>query len=131
MFLEHNLAKIAIKYNVRKFILISSDKAVRPMNVMGATKRISEIFVNHYQKEQKITKFSIVRFGNVVSSSGSVIPLFKKQIFNGGPVTVTDKKITRFFMTKTEASQLVIQAGSLSKGGEVFVLDMGKINKNI
>ena len=96
------------------------------MNVMGATKRISEIICQSLSKEQKITKFSIVRFGNVVSSSGSVIPLFKKQILQGGPVTVTDKKITRFFMTKTEASQLVIQAGSLSKGGEVFVLDMGR-----
>ncbi|OUU26497.1 MAG: hypothetical protein CBB97_07930 [Candidatus Endolissoclinum sp. TMED37] len=126
VFGTHNLAKVAIKYNVKKFILISSDKAVRPMNVMGATKRISEIICQSLSNEQNKTKFSIVRFGNVMSSSGSVIPLFKKQIFNGGPVTVTDKKITRFFMTKIEASQLVIQAGSLSKGGEVFVLDMGK-----
>ena len=92
------------------------------MNIMGATKRMSEIICQSLSKEQKITKFSIVRFGNVVSSSGSVIPLFKKQILQGGPVTVTDKKITRFFMTKTEASQLVIQAGSLSKGGEVLFL---------
>ena len=119
-------ANSAINTKVETFVLISTDKAVRPTNVMGATKRISELILQALAIENSSTCFTMVRFGNVLQSSGSVIPLFKKQIQEGGPVTVTDKKIVRFFMTIPEAAQLVIQAGAMGKGGDVFVLDMGK-----
>jgi len=116
----------AVSSKVRSFTLISSDKAVRPTNVMGATKRISEQIVNYYDSKSKNISLSSVRFGNVIGSSGSVLPLFQAQIRSGGPVTVTHKKVTRFFMTISEAVGLVIQSSSLAKGGEVFLLDMGK-----
>ena len=127
------LADIAQKNHVTNFVFVSTDKAVRPTNTMGATKRLAELCLQAFnnkiinEKKSKIkTKFSIVRFGNVLQSSGSVIPKFRDQIKNGGPVTLTHKEITRYFMTITEAAQLVIQAGALSKGGDVFVLDMGE-----
>ena len=122
------VAKASINKKVTNLVLISSDKAVRPTNIMGATKRISELCLQGLHKENKntITNFSIVRFGNVLESSGSVIPKFKKQIKEGGPVTLTHKDVTRYFMTITEAAQLVIQASALGKNSEVFVLDMGK-----
>ena len=121
------LAKAVLKYNISNFVFISSDKAVRPTNIMGATKRLAEICVQSiYDNQNQQSKFAIVRFGNVLQSSGSVIPKFKKQIKEGGPVTLTHLEITRYFMTITEASELVIQAGAMAEKCEVFVLDMGK-----
>ena len=121
------LAKAAIKYKVANFVLISTDKAVRPTNVMGATKRLAEICIQSLCDNQiQKTKFAIVRFGNVLDSSGSVIPKFKKQIKEGGPITLTHPDVTRYFMTIAEAAQLVIQAGAMSEKCEVFVLDMGE-----
>ena len=119
-----NMVELCEKYGVKRFIMISTDKAVNPTNVMGATKRMCEMIVQ--SRKGKVTSFSATRFGNVLGSNGSVIPLFRRQIANGGPVTVTDKRITRFFMTIPEASQLVMTSGAMAKNGELYVLDMGK-----
>lgn len=129
------LCRACIKNNIKQMILISSDKAVRPTNIMGASKRLSELVVKAYSKQQlreskddstNYTNFSMVRFGNVLGSSGSVIPLFKKQIIEGGPITVTDPNVLRYFMTLQESAQLVIQSASLAEPGDLFLLDMGK-----
>ena len=126
IFGTYNVALIADEFKVPKMVILSTDKAVNPTNVMGCTKRITEIIVQYMDKKSENTEYAAVRFGNVLGSHGSVIPNVKKQIENGGPVKVTHKEITRYFMTIPEAAQLVCQAGGLAKGGEVFVLDMGE-----
>ncbi len=120
-----NVAELAEKYGAERVVMISTDKAINPTSVMGASKRVAEMVVKELEEKSK-TKFMAVRFGNVLESNGSVVPMFKQQIDEGGPVTVTDREVKRYFMTLPEASQLVIQAGVLGKGGEVFVLDMGE-----
>ena len=126
-----NIAEAAVLAKVKHFTLVSTDKAVNPTNFMGASKRLAELVCQNLGSKQSTTRFAIVRFGNVLGSSGSVVPLFKQQIANGGPVTVTHTEVIRYFMTIPEAAQLVIQAGSLPKGGDIFVLDMGKPMKII
>jgi len=130
-----SLAEVALEFNIEKFTLISSDKAVRPTSIMGASKRVSELIVERFSNKisntnddssQRKTVFSTVRFGNVLNSSGSVIPLFQNQIAKGGPITITHPEITRYFMTIPEAIELVLQSSSISKGGEIFLLDMGE-----
>lgn len=120
------IASLTVKFNVERFVLISTDKAVNPTNIMGCTKRIAEILIQNYQQKTQSSKLMTVRFGNVLGSSGSVIPLFRKQIEAGGPITVTDPQITRYFMSIPEATKLVLQAGAIGNGGELFVLDMGE-----
>ena len=122
----YNVASMANKYKTKKMVLVSTDKAVRPTNVMGATKRFAEMIIQHFAETSKDTAYAAVRFGNVLGSNGSVVPLFKKQIEAGGPVTITDKNIIRYFMTIPEAVSLILQCGLFAKGGEIFILDMGK-----
>jgi len=119
-----NIVEVSEEFEVSKFTMISTDKAVNPTNVMGATKRMCEMIVQ--SRKGSKTNFSATRFGNVLGSNGSVIPVFKRQISNGGPITITDKRIIRYFMTIPEASQLVLQSGAMAKNGELYVLDMGK-----
>jgi len=120
------ISDLSVKYKVDRFVMISTDKAVNPTNIMGATKRIAELYVSCLSKETKKTKFTTTRFGNVLGSNGSVIPLFRKQLLKGNALTVTDKEITRYFMTIPEACNLVLEAGSMGKGGEIYIFDMGK-----
>lgn len=121
-----NLADLSLQYNIERFVMVSTDKAVNPTNVMGASKRIAELYISCLSKRANKTKFTITRFGNVLGSNGSVIPLFKKQIEKGGPLTVTHTDITRYFMTIPEACSLVLEAGTMGKGGEIYIFDMGK-----
>lgn len=121
-----NIADISLTYGVERFVMVSSDKAVNPTNVMGATKRVAEKYITCLSKFSSTTKFTITRFGNVLDSNGSVIPMFKKQIKKGGPLTVTHKEITRYFMTIPEACSLVLEAGVMGLGGEIYIFDMGK-----
>ncbi|MBQ5919842.1 MAG: polysaccharide biosynthesis protein, partial [Selenomonadaceae bacterium] len=125
IFGTRNVAQAADRYGAEAFVMISTDKAVNPTSVMGASKRLAELVVQDMNRHSN-TKFAIVRFGNVLGSRGSVVPLFKKQIAKGGPITITDPEMVRYFMTIPEAAQLVLQAGTFSKGGEVFLLDMGE-----
>lgn len=125
VFGTQNLVELCEEYKAERFMMVSTDKAVNPTNIMGATKRMCEMIVQSASTYGKV-KYSATRFGNVLGSAGSVIPLFKRQIANGGPVTITDKRIIRYFMTIPEASQLVLQSGAIANNGELFVLDMGK-----
>ena len=125
VFGTQNLVELCEEYGAERFMMVSTDKAVNPTNVMGATKRMCEMIVQSASTHGKV-KYSATRFGNVLGSAGSVIPLFKRQIANGGPVTVTDKRIIRYFMTIPEAVSLVLQAGAYANGGEIFILDMGE-----
>ncbi len=129
-----NVADLSLKYDAKKFVMVSTDKAVNPSNVMGASKRIAELYVqslHDYTKSNNAvkTEFIITRFGNVLGSNGSVVPLFKKQIEEGGPITITHKEIIRYFMTIPEACQLVLEAASMGKSGQIFLFDMGNAVK--
>ena len=121
---SHVIMEMARRYKTERFVLVSTDKAVRPTSVMGASKRVTELFLHAFQ-QGAVTRFMAVRFGNVIGSSGSVIPVFRNQIEQGGPVTVTHPDVRRYFMTISEASQLILQAGAMGQGGEVFILKMG------